>query len=425
MIAAGATLTLDVEKATAGGRMLARHQGQVVLVWGAIPGERVDARVERTGKGVVYAETIAVRTPSPDRRAERVDWRCGGNVLAHVDYTRQLRLKGEIIQDAFARIGRMPLAQPPLVAASREDGYRMRARLHAHNGRLGFYREGSHDLCSATATGQLLPSTNTWIERAEAMLERDARAQLIAIEIAENIAGDERACHLELREGADASRFAPLADGLVGMSARYADHAETVMVSGTPVIHDLVEVRHGDATERLRLRRHVRAFFQGNRYLITTLVHEVVADVPHGSVLDLYAGGGLLGLSLAAIGAEQVTLVEGDAISGADLELNAAAFHGRVRVERRSVEAFLANIRAGAASTLVLDPPRTGLSRDALAGVVRARPRSIVYVSCDVPTLARDARGLLDAGYSLNRVTAFDLFPNTAHVEVVGVFSRS
>jgi 23S rRNA (uracil1939-C5)-methyltransferase len=425
MIAAGATLTLDVEKATAGGRMLARHQGQVVLVWGAIPGERVDARVERTGKGVAYAETIAVRTPSPDRRAETVDWRCGGNVLAHVDYARQLRLKGEIIQDAFARIGRMPLAQPPLVTASREDGYRMRARLHAHNGRLGFYREGSHDVCGAAGTGQLLSSTNAWIERAEAIIEREARGQLIAIEIAENIAGDERACHLELHEGADASRYAPLADGLVGLSARYADHAETVMLSGTPVIHDLVEVRHGDARTSLRLRRHVRAFFQGNRYLVTTLVHEVVADVPRGPVIDLYAGGGLLGLSLASTRSEPVTLVEGDAISGADLELNAAAFQGQVRVERRSVEAFLANIRAGAASTVVLDPPRTGLSKDALAGVGRARPRSIVYVSCDVPTLARDARGLLDAGYSLNRLAALDLFPNTAHVEVVGVFSRT
>jgi tRNA/tmRNA/rRNA uracil-C5-methylase (TrmA/RlmC/RlmD family) len=319
----------------------------------------------------------------------------------------------------------MPLAQPPLVTASREDGYRMRARLHAHNGRLGFYREGSHDVCGAAGTGQLLSSTNAWIERAEAIIEREARAQLIAIEIAENIAGDERACHLELHEGADASRYAPLADGLVGLSARYADHAETVMLSGTPVIHDLVEVRHGDARTLLRLRRHVRAFFQGNRYLITTLVHEVVADVPRGPVIDLYAGGGLLGLSLAATRSEPVTLVEGDAISGADLELNAAAFQGQVRVERRSVEAFLANIRAGAASTIVLDPPRTGLSKDALAGVGRARPRSIVYVSCDVPTLARDARGLLDAGYSLNRLAALDLFPNTAHVEVVGVFSRT
>src|SRR5436189_5523473 len=86
---ADSTLTLDVEKPTAGGRMLARHNGQVVLVWGAIPGERVRARIERTGKGVLFAETTEVLSPSRDRRDAAADWRCGGNVLAHVSYDRQ------------------------------------------------------------------------------------------------------------------------------------------------------------------------------------------------------------------------------------------------------------------------------------------------------------------------------------------------
>ena len=78
LIEPGTVLTLDVEKATAGGRMLARHERQVVLVWGAIPGERIRARVERTGKGVLYAETIAVLSASSDRRDCHADWRCGG-----------------------------------------------------------------------------------------------------------------------------------------------------------------------------------------------------------------------------------------------------------------------------------------------------------------------------------------------------------
>src|SRR6187401_2991820 len=100
----GSLLTLDIEKPAAGGRMLARHRGQVVLVWGAIPGERVTARVERVGKGVIYADTTEVLTPSPDRRPVAGDWRCGGSVLAFVEYPRQLELKGQIIQDALARI---------------------------------------------------------------------------------------------------------------------------------------------------------------------------------------------------------------------------------------------------------------------------------------------------------------------------------
>ena len=145
------TLALDVERPVAGGRMLARHAGQIVLLFGAIPGEQVRARVERRGKGVIFAEATDVLSPSPDRRPAH-DWHCGGNVFAHIAYPRQLQLKGEIIQDALGRIGRVPLAEPPAVIGSEEHGYRMRARLHAQGSRLGFYREGSHDLCDAVPT---------------------------------------------------------------------------------------------------------------------------------------------------------------------------------------------------------------------------------------------------------------------------------
>lgn len=420
MIAPGAVLTLDVEKATAGGRMLARHRGQVVLVWGAIPGERIEARVERAGKGVVYAQTVAVHAPSADRRDAAGDWRCGGNVLQHVQYARQLRLKGEIVQDAFGRIGRTPIDVPDVIG-SPETGYRMRARLHVRGGRLGFYREGSHDLCDAAVTRQLLPITHDWLARTEATIRRERLDDLVAIDLAENIAGDERACHLELTNRADPDRYRVLADDLTGLSAQRGDDGPVTTIAGVSVIHDTLTLRA--AASPLRLRRHVRAFFQGNRYLIARLADEVVAQVPPGPVLDLYAGGGLLGLALAASGAEPVTLVEGDPISASDLEENARPFAPRARVERRSVEAFLARLPAGHGGTVLLDPPRTGLSKDAHGGVVRARPETIVYVSCDVPTLARDARGLLDAGYRLSRLTALDLFPNTAHVEAVAVFS--
>lgn len=424
MIEPGVTLTLEVEKATAGGRMLARHHGQVVLVWGAIPGERVEARVERTGKGVVYAETVGVSSPSADRRSPTADWRCGGSVFAHIEYARQLRLKSEIIQDAFGRIGRIASLDAPTVAGSPEDGYRMRARLHVEAGRLGFYREGSHELCDAVATRQLLPSTNAWIAQAEAALRRERLHDVAAIEIAENIAGDERACHVELRRGADAARYAVLSDGLVGLSASHVDDGRTTVVSGVPSIHDELQVGEDSRARTLRLRRHVRAFFQGNRFLIGPLVREVIANIPAEPIVDLYAGGGLLGLALAVTGVPHVTLVEEDPVSGADLESNAAPFARQVQVERRSVESYLKTSRART-TTVLLDPPRTGVSKDALAGLVRARPNRIVYVSCDVPTLARDARGLLDAGYRLGRVAALDLFPNTAHVETVAVFDRA
>jgi tRNA/tmRNA/rRNA uracil-C5-methylase (TrmA/RlmC/RlmD family) len=440
----GASVTVDVEKPVAGGRMLARHEGQVVLAWGAIPGERIRARVERVGRGVLFAETSEVLTPSADRRDAGPDWRCGGNVFAHIAYERQLRLKAEIIRETLGRIGHVPVAAPPEVVASPERGYRMRTRLHAQGSRLGFFREDTHQLCEAASTGQLLPETVEWIAAAEGVLTRDRLEGLMAIEIAENIPGRERACHLELRSGVEAAPFAGLAGAgpLTGLSAGRADRMGVERLAGVASVSDVLQVRPGDPTSALCLRRDVRAFFQGNRFLLEPLVRRVMALVPPGPVLDLYAGVGLFGLSLAAAGAEDITLVEGDPTSGGDLRANAEPFGPRVTVDRRSVETFLrsqggrvprparGSLGAGGSgptgtdATFIVDPPRTGMSKEALAGVVENQPPRIIYVSCDIATLARDTRALLDAGYELGGLTGIDLFPNTAHVETIATFSR-
>ena len=412
---ADSLLTLDIEKPTAGGRMLARHNGQVVLVWGAIPGERVRARIERSGKGVLFAETVDLVTPSPDRRDAAADWRCGGNVLAHVGYERQLQLKSDIIRDAFARIGRMPLDAAPGVAASPEQGYRMRARLHVRGGRIGFMREGSHDICAVGPTAQMLPATAAWIAAAERRLRADRLQGLTSIEIAENIPASQRACHLELEPGSDARAFATLAgEGITGLSAQVLDRRGVETLSGIPAV--------SDSLGPLQLRRDARAFFQGNRYLLESLVQRVSGLVAEGSIVDLYAGVGLFGLSLAASRGAQVTLVEGDAVSGHNLEENARPYIDRARVVRTSVEDFLRHDALPAGVTVVVDPPRTGMSHDAVLALVRARPPRIVYVSCDVATLARDARALADADYSLKHISGIDLFPNTAHVESLVAF---
>ena len=430
----GSDVTVDIEKPVAGGRMLARHEGQVVLVWGAIPGERIRARVERVGRGVLYAETSEVLAPSADRRDAGPDWRCGGNVFAHIAYERQRRLKAEIIRETLGRIGRVPVAAPPDVVASPERGYRMRARLHAQSSQLGFFREDTHQLCDVAGTGQLLPETAEWIAAAEGVLTRDRLEGLTAIEIAENTPGKERACHLELHAGVDAARFVSLVEAgpLTGLSAGRADRMGVERLAGIPSVSDVLQVRPGDPSSTLRLRRDVRAFFQGNRFLLEPLVRHVVALVPPGPVVDLYAGVGLFGLSLAAAGGEDITLVEGDPTSGGDLKANAEPFGPRVTVDRRSVETFLRSHAgqvprsgpAGTEATFIVDPPRTGLSKEALAGVVESRPARIIYVSCDIATLARDTRALLDAGYELGGLTGFDLFPNTAHVETIATFSR-
>jgi 23S rRNA (uracil1939-C5)-methyltransferase len=409
-IEAGSILLLHIEKPVAGGRMLARHDGQVVLVSGAIPGERVRARVERAGRGVLYAGTEEVLDASPDRRDGGPDWRCGGNVYAHIAYERQIRLKGEIIRETLGRIGRLLLSEPPALVGSPERGYRMRARLHAQDGRLAFFREGTHQLCDPATTGQLLPETLAWIADAERFLRDGKLSGLAGVELTENVPGNERACCLDLEPGTDAALFAPLL--------------------GSDAVSDVLRVREDESAPAVRLRHGARSFFQSNRFLLEELVWQVAALVPGGPVVDLYAGVGLFGLSLAASGVDEVTLVEGDPASADDLMINAEPFASRVRVERSSVESFLVSdtglIRRDgpARATFIVDPPRTGISKEAMAGIIHARPGRIVYVSCDVATLARDTRMLLDAGYQPGPMAGMDLFPNTMHIETIAAFSR-
>ena len=143
-------------------------------------------------------------------------------------------------------------------------------------------------------------------------------------------------------------------------------------------------------------------------------------------MIDLYAGVGLFGLSLAAAGREQVIAVEGDPVAGSDLARNAEPFGRRVVAVRQSVEAYVGSAKANEVShaTVIVDPPRTGISKDAIARLVRLQPSRIVYISCDVATLARDTRILRDAGYGLSQLSGIDLFPNTAHVETIAVLTR-
>jgi tRNA/tmRNA/rRNA uracil-C5-methylase (TrmA/RlmC/RlmD family) len=192
---------------------------------------------------------------------------------------------------------------------------------------------------------------------------------------------------------------------------------------GDPVVHDTVTAP-GPSAATVRLGRHVGAFFQGNRFLLQSLVTEVLSHVPEGPLCDLYAGCGLFGLAHAAAGRGDVDAVEGDALSGEDLRINAAPYAGAARIHRASVERFLAASGTVEGRTVILDPPRTGLSSESRELIATAGAARVVYVSCDPATLARDARRLVDGGYRLSSVDIFDLFPVTGHVETVGVFDR-
>ena len=423
MLSTGQTLSLSIEKPAAGGRMIARLEGQVVLVSGAIPGEQVTARVERTGRGVAYAEVVSVEQPSVDRRPVDADPLCGGCVYSHITYARQLEVKGLVIEDALSRIGHIPLPGPVHVAGSPEEGYRMRARLHVRNGNIGFFREGTHELCDARATRQLSSATADTLDRLAAGLRSLGMAGVRELELSENIDGSQRVVHL-----VTASPIGPrglsglgMSDGLTGLTVSGPQRGPRALpVSGSPHVVDALPVEG----ETVHLRRHVLAFFQGNRFLLPALVSHVAGHVAHGGrVIDLYAGVGLFSVAVAQVRGAQVIAVEGDRTGAEDLEANAASTNGRVKPVHESVEAFSAR-QHNAPSVLVVDPPRTGMSNEALDGAVGLKSPVLVYVSCDVATLARDARKLVDAGYAVEKVAGFDLFPNTPHVEAVVTFRR-
>lgn len=425
----GQVVELMIEKPASGGRMIARHHGQVVLVRGAIPGERVRALVEKAEKRLAYAVTKDVVAASPDRRPAAADPLCGGALYSHVNYPRQLAIKADVIRDAFARIGRYPIDHSIDVAPSPEHSYRMRARFHVHGARAGFYREGTHQLCDAAATRQLRPDAMQAVTRVAE--EAATNLAIASIAIAENIAGDQRAAHLELAPDRGQTGITPgsgvlrrIADAanLRGLSARNSLTGELLTVGEPIVLEPLGALTDGRVVDGV-LRRHAESFFQGNRFLLPRLVNAVADLVPDsGEVIDLYAGVGLFSVVLAAIGRLEVTAVEGDHASGGDLCENARTLEPRLKAYVEGVEAFLAK-RSGAAATIVVDPPRTGISADALGTLIKLSPERIVYVSCDPPTLARDARRLMDAGYGLASLRAFDFFPNTPHVESLALFA--
>ena len=401
--------------------MIARHEGEIVLVAGAIPGERLTARVTRAEKRVAFADAVAIVEPSADRR-EAADPACGGCLYAHIAYTRQVELKAQIIEDAFLRIGRIPLTERVTVRAGADRGYRMRARFHVRDRRTGFYREGTHILCDPRQTGQLLDGSADLVDSLVAALA-DRGVTAVSAELSENVDGTERAVHVDTapaKELGTALEHAVAGSKLTGATARGADGVTAS--AGDPVVSDpLSALTEGSVTEGV-LRRQPESFFQANRFLVGPLVAAVMDVVPTGRILDLYAGVGLFSVSLAAAGRGKVTAVEGDSVSGRDLARNAAPFAGTLRVSHSSVEHFLLNRRAGPPDTLIVDPPRTGMSKEAAEAIARSGAGRIVYVSCDAPTMARDARRLLDAGYRLISLQGFDLFPNTPHVESLGVF---
>jgi 23S rRNA (uracil1939-C5)-methyltransferase len=371
------TVELGIEKLVAGGAGLAFLEGKAVFVPLALPGERVSARLVSGKRDYAQAELLEVLEPSRHRVAPPcpVYGLCGGCNLQHLAYSRQVEEKALIVAEAFARVARIDPGEVS-TAPSLPFAYRNRLQLHFTEARrLGLVRRSSSEIVEIPGCMVALRSVQEWIE---------ARA------------GTTRGYDELASGGAAKERFIVFGYG------------EEVWVEGEK---GLAEVEVAGRPVRF----HVKGFFQSNLYLLERFVPEAVAGLSGEAAADLYCGVGLFGSFLSS-SFGSVTCVEQNPFA---LELAKANVPGEGHeFHALSVEDW---VRGGSAEKrfdlVLMDPPRTGLAPAVREWLVRAKPKAIVYVSCDPVTLARDSGELVRAGYELQWVKAFDFYPQTSHVE--------
>lgn len=419
----GDVLELEVEKAVYRGLGLARHEGRAVFVPRGLPGERLRARVTSVEKGFARAQAEDVLVPSPARRQAPCPHaeRCGGCAYQELDHAAQLSLKCSVLTEALRRAG-APFPEPVDVVPSPEEGWRTRASLHFEIAggslRLGLHEEGTHTVVDIERCLQLSPA----MSEAARGLKRAITARpelwprLSALHLAEGIEAGLVATVEALIPASEAQGLVSLRGsypGLTGLAAEMVeDQRRTyVQLMGSPrLAHEVLG---------LRLSSHARSFFQANRFLVGPLAQAVLDLVPkEGPVLDLYSGVGLFAFPLAARG-QEVRAVEVDETSAEDAGENARRLGLAVRVECNDAREFLARTPARQGQHVVLDPPRAGAGLPVVELLAAGRPKAIVYVSCDPATLGRDLAHFARLGYRADSLRAFDMFPDTFHVEAV------
>jgi 23S rRNA (uracil1939-C5)-methyltransferase len=427
MTAVGDLVRLTIEKVVHGGRGMGRWDGAPVFVAGALNGEHIAARVTAARKGYVEAALDRVFTSS----AQRVEPpcpsfpACGGCQLQHAAYDAQLALKRDIVRETFQRLGQLDIDVPPVVPSPEPFGYRLRAQLKiARTGRppaIGYFAAGTHHVVAAPTCLVLHPRLQAaltvlreLVARSDALL-----AGVREVELQTTSAADE--CVIVLRlDSLRAGTLRALARTLrtrIRLRGLVAYTPRGRRVEGVDWLEERIS--------GLSCRVSDRTFLQINAGVNATLVKTVVAwaELKGGErIVDLYAGFGNFSLPLAAM--SHVTAVESSATAAADARWNARATGRNVRVVGRRVEAWTPTVDDERPELVVLDPPRAGLSRPALARVLSLDAPRLLYVSCEPATLARDARRFIEAGYHVTRLQSFDFFPQTAHVETLAEFRR-
>ena len=419
----GDVLDVLIEKGVYRGRGLGRPGGRVVLVPRAHPGDRVRVRLTEVHPGWVEGALVEVLDPSPERRPSPCPYaaRCGGCAYQDSSYEAQLRLKESVLRESLARAG-APWEGPVAVHASAEMGWRLRASLHFATGegglRLGLQEEGTRRVVDVEACLQLSERMN-WAARSvrDALLDRRSLwPRLRGLGLLESPDGGRLLGWLETAlDPAEAVALASLAGRLPEL-----DGFGVATGRRLQWLHGPAHVEASVAG--LVLRAHVRSFFQANRFLVEPLAQTVLELVPRGRsrVIDLYAGVGLFALPLAARGEPAVLAVEWARTAAEDARWGARRNGlAQVQVVEGDVATALAGVGAEAGEPILLDPPRTGVGPEVVSLLAGRAAETIVYVSCDPPTLGRDLARFGERGYRPDTVHLFDLFPDTFHVETV------
>jgi tRNA/tmRNA/rRNA uracil-C5-methylase (TrmA/RlmC/RlmD family) len=390
----GDLVQVTIEKVAHGGHFIARHEGAVIFVRHAIPGENCRIQITSTGSSFNRADVVSVEKPSEFRVQAPCSFAnrngCGGCDFQHISVDHQRKLKSDVIAEQFSRIAKMEL-RVDVEEVGESTHWRTRAIATTdRNGKLGFYKSRSHSIAPVTDC-IICVETMSFSEIASRDLKGDVRVEISASNTRE------RSIALAPTRGEEKAR----------------------LTEGPAVLHENVLGRALEVSQE--------SFWQSHKKAPEVLTQAVLdfAQLKTGEhVLDLYGGVGLFSAAIVeAVGPTgHVDLIEGSKVATADAARNFAAY-SNITIATGDVAKLLPRITA--ADVVVLDPPRDGAGKEAVAHIARLAPRAIVYVACDPAALARDTAYLADHSYSLVKVRAFDLFPMTHHIECVALYARA
>ncbi|MBF0457824.1 MAG: class I SAM-dependent RNA methyltransferase [Nitrospirae bacterium] len=409
------TLELDSLAPIYGGMCLSRLDG-VVFIKGAIPGEKVLAELKETKRDYSIAEAIEILNGSSDRVTPRcrVYGMCGGCHYQHISYERQLSIKEEIVNDCLRRIAKIDIPVDGTIAGSQWN-YRRKVQFKLSGGStpaIGFYREGTRDVVGVDECALLNAGLNRFL-----MKLKGARF-LNGVREVHMLTGKTTVAFLKGPEVDEAKLEFMLDIGFDGAVGALAPDYHRTHLAGEA--YCLLTI--GDELNQgIDYTVSPQGFFQSNWELNQVLVgkvKELLGDVSGKRVIDIYGGAGNFSLPLSKT-AKEITIVEDNPYSAADGERNIALGNfNNITYITKSFEIMRENKTYDVA---IVDPPRIGLTKAAIGKLLSLKAETIAYISCNPSTFARDAAKLQDR-YTLSPVILIDMFPNTYHCEVLGIF---